>query len=212
MATRESNGATHKLDANSIEGKLNALGFVTCDFLEYGDYDNSCAVERANVKVLFEDSHYAQTFERVWCDKIRLGIYGSDRVWSEYKPDAETTMIVVEYNYSGVNVFIKNDEHADDILRRLQDYPCLDDEAVTEIEHELEMEAWSNWIESDIGRALSKLSEETGEKWQAMESSDCMDLYQKAKERGNEYGHVEAGGSWWIDLDKLTVAIASYLV
>ena len=197
--------------------KLVELGFVTHDILSYGDYDNSCAVERANCRELKNDPYYKDTCENITVSELEIGNLsrGEDGLsaWTPYSPDAETNMITVNFAYNGVQVWIKNDEYAEDILRGLDDYPCISDETMSEIETEMEDEAWSGWIESDIGRALSKLEddEKTRDAWDALTDDGRHELYRTAMDKTNTCGHCESGGTWYVDIDRLLPAIIESL-
>lgn len=183
----------------SVESRMKELGFITHDTLAFGDYDNSCAVERANVKVLKEK--YSETFEVAWCSRVTIW---NNKGEYEYTPDASTMLVCVEYGHGGCVAWLRDTEENQDIIAGLNEYPAIDDEAISEVENELEMEALTNWILHDLRKEIGKQYDESAiDFWDGLEESEVNALYYALKESANEYGHVESGGSFWIDVDKL---------
>ncbi len=83
-------------------------------FACYGDYDNSCHVERANYRWLFEK------FENVEGVIFYYGAYGSHwAVVDPSKASEETIEILIDY------------------LENIIAYPCIDDDLASEVEDEL---------------------------------------------------------------------------
>jgi len=101
---------------------------VTCNVLAYGDYDNSTAVERSNVKAVEE--MFDESEALVWMSHG----HGSYAVGFVYDPEVAEEVI--------------------ELLGALSDYPLVDDEAHSEMEMEMFEEAWNNFGASEFGDAV----------------------------------------------------------
>jgi len=149
------------------EIEVNADGLITCDYISYGDYDNSCAVERANVRYLKE---------RDLIERKETGGYGYVKAWLLDTPENR------------------------ELLEGLFDYPCFDDELVSQVEDEIEEEYIKD--NDDITRLY------TDEPLRSILQDNDMaciipDIYYAAKEQANMQFEVQAGGNGWIDLKRL---------
>lgn len=147
---------------------FNVTKLISCNYIQYGDYDNSCAVERANVRYLKENN------------LIEHEETGS-------------------YNY--VKAWLLDTTENRDLLNELFNYPCFDDDIVSELESEMETE-----MLKDCGRDLhSLLSENIQEAMRELHIFDDIDLdcYYKACEESNTYFEVEAGGNGYIDFERI---------
>lgn len=138
---------------------------ISCDYIQYGDYDNSCAVERANVRYL-ENKNLVEYTER--------GSYGYIKAWLLGTPENE------------------------ELLNSLEDYPCFDDELVSEIEREIE----DQYLD-DCRQDLHKLLSYNDILQDVLFIDFDRECYEKAKELSNEYFIVEAGGNGWIDFERI---------
>lgn len=156
------------------------------EYAEYGDYDNSCEVERSNVRVL-KALHYP-------AGSIGWGAYGHVYYAIEIDPD------------------LMDRERWDELIeifRGLEDYPCIDDEAMGEVMDDAVDDAWSDWI---YGEFLGKVSDSICRQkdWYTCDIDHPVDLSDATRELFNElcntageYPIMESGGSIWIDLDRL---------
>jgi len=155
-----------KIEEKTEEG----VSLISCDYISFGDYDNSCAVERANVRYLEENNLIEQR---------ETGCYGWEKAWL-----LDTT---------------ENRE----LLESLSDYPCFDDELVSQIEMEIEDEYLKD--NDDIFRLYTP--EPLKETLELLDRREIdRDAYEKAKNEGRIYFEVEAGGIGYIDLEKLAPA------
>ena len=64
----------------------NGKTYVSHDYLSFGDYDNSCAVERANVRVL-QEAHLG--FESYSMSDWEYGRQYENREWVDILPESE---------------------------------------------------------------------------------------------------------------------------
>ena len=143
--------------------------YLLIPYCAYGDYDNSCAVERANYDVFLE------RFE------------GNPAVFH----------LVGRYGYCAamVRMGMASDETLEEIVgivEGLMEYPAIDDEAVSAKEYEMLIEAWE-FYEDDVPEEYR---------------DSALKLL---KEEGANYGYVEAGGSVWIETDRLVEGVKEKL-
>lgn len=188
----------------------NGKTYVSHDTLSFGDYDNSCAVERANVRVLreahpgfesysFSDWDQEQRLERSETTKFRE--------WIDILPESE--IVELYGSYGSIQIWIREDiDEENGYTAALEDYPCLDDEAISEIETEIEEEyikdLWPDLVRcfpDDFREALELCG---------IDSLD-QEIYEKAKDETNTYFEVEAGGHGYIDVKRLAPAYADEL-
>ena len=143
-------------------------GLISCDYIQFGDYDNSCAVERANVRYL-EKKGLITELKRFAC--------------------------------GGVQAWIDDTEENRELLNSLENYPCFDDELVSEIETEIE-DDYLRDNSSDLTKLLTCKD--------IIEDVLFLDfdreLYEKAKDETNTYFEVESGGNGYIDFKRLAPA------
>ena len=153
-------------NTNGIHNGNITSQLISCDFISFGDYDNSCAVERANVRYLKEQG---------LIEKLETGSYNYEKAWLLDTPENR------------------------ELLNSLFDYPCFDDELVSEIENEIETEYIKN--NDDIYRATKQPLKDILD-FLDLRVIDA-ELYYKAKENLNMEFVVESGGNGYIDLDKM---------
>ena len=111
--------------------------FLIPKFMQYGDYDNSCMIERSNYKIFLENYKEEEGIFRIY------GGYGS----------------------SGIAISIRyllnpdNEEKAQsiiDVLNSLNDYPCIDDEDMSIMEYDAFIEALDSWAIKEANDLLSR--------------------------------------------------------
>jgi hypothetical protein len=148
------------------------------EYMAYSDYSGG-VVDRANLETFLEK-------------------YGS--VEGVYEATGGYGTRVVAIMLSSIT------EEMVEVFAELSDYPCLDDEALSELETNLEDEDWDNWISGDFSRALCKKFPELEDEIDQMESEDpeqLRELYYTLKERTNTYGYCEDAVSYYIDIEAL---------
>ena len=86
-----------------------------------------------------------------------------------------------------------------ELLESLDDYPCLDDELMLEIENEMQNEAWESYGRRDFDKHLRTLGYDTNES----SSDDLDELFSKIQQAANyDIGHVD-GDSWYFDFKSM---------
>ena len=145
-------------------------------YLSFGDYDNSCNVERSNVRMWEE--MFADSRGENW---IKLtGAYGSESI--AVKLSCTNTEII-------------------ETLQTLENYPAINDEDCNLVTMEMEEEALDNWILRDFkDKVIGHYEADDSE----ADDSEFRSLYFDMKEKTNTYEVVESGGNLWIDIERLT--------
>ena len=154
-------------------------------FLSGSDYSGSL-VEASNFRV-FLDSHKDQLGVSMW------ELYGGHGTYA----------IAVDYT--------KITDEMVEQLNSLSDYPLLNEDDLSELEHERESEAWGNYLASDFKSALGKKfnSEEDERILDEMEDEKLYDLFRDTMEKTNTYYEHETGGSVYVDMDRVAAGVDS---
>lgn len=164
------------------EWKNNDL-YLIPKYMQYGDYDDSSMVERSNYKLFLED--YGDL----------NGVY----------------TISGGYGSSGISLSIAwlinpdNEEKAQSIidqLNALNNYPCIDDEDMCNMEYEAFYEALNDYGVEDTCRALAK---KYGIDVTDYDREKLKDLILEIDRNGNPVFIIESGGSCYIDIDDMIV-------
>lgn len=85
----------------------------------------------------------------------------------------------------------------------LENYPCANDELMSEVEREAEDESWESWIRSDFERALKAQFPESEELIDGADESKLRELLAGAMDRANEYFEHETGGGVYLRLENI---------
>jgi hypothetical protein len=166
----------------NTEWKNNDL-YLVSSYLQYGDYDNSCMVERSNYKIFMES----------------------------YKEETGVFDISRGYGSTGIAISVKwlldpvNEEKADEIielLNGLNDYPCLNDEDMSNMEYEAFYEALKDYGISDTCTALAK---KYGIDVTDYDSAKLEELILEIDRNGNPIFIIESGGNCYIDIDDMVL-------
>jgi hypothetical protein len=103
-------------------------------------------------------------------------------------------------------------------LQSLESYPVLDESDCSELELELQCEAWESWAEREFQRALeSRLSslcgDETAEEiTESLDSDQLFSLFESLREEANEYWESQSSPDQWIDVERVTEKVSSSLL
>ena len=145
------------------------------DLLVYGDYCNTGAVGKANVQSILDDADLCE----------RVGVIKMNEAYN-----TTSLMFPIE---------ALQDEELQNILKALDDYPCLDDELMHELENEMQGDAWISYGQRDFSRYLAKLGYDTDDI-----SSDTLDeLFDHFRSISNyDIGHVD-GDSWYFNFESM---------
>ena len=107
------------------------------DLLVYGDCCNTGAVGRANVQSILDDTELCE----------RVGVIELNEAYN-----TTSLMFPIE---------ALQDKELQNILKSLDDYPCLDDDLMHELENEMQGDAWVSYGQRDFSRYLAKLGYDT---------------------------------------------------
>lgn len=152
--------------------------YLVSSYLQYGDYDNSCMVERSNYKLFMES----------------------------YKEESGIFDISGGYGSSGIAISIQyllspdNEEKAQsiiDLLNGLNDYPCIDDEDMSNMEYDAFYEALNDYGISDTCDELAKKYGITVYKY---DEEKLKELILEIDRQGNPVFMIESGGLCYIDI------------
>jgi hypothetical protein len=144
-------------------------------YLSFGDYDNSCHIERSNV-----------------------------RVFLEMFPESEF-IVYNQGHYGHESVLIRCDCNDGDILRvleALESYSVLNDEDATMQEQEMIREAWyhqSDDIQRRLARLAAEVDDDLEDKARDLSEGELMDIVPD----WSYHAEVEAGGNVYINLDRI---------
>lgn len=169
-----------RMQYNSMDTDLvtdKGILYYASPLLSFGDYDNSCAVERSNVRVFMEE-------------------FGQDPYVMRKRGDYSSEIIYID--------IMCDNEEIISTLCALADYPAMDDQDVSAMEMEMEEEDWSSWMKRDFKKRIEK---KFGVWDSDPDDGKLFELYRELKEQTNTYYEVQSGGSGWCDLDRLLEAI-----
>lgn len=153
--------------------------YFSHNVLSYGDYDNSCDVERSNVRTFlkeFKDSPWIYEHS---------GGYGWHAVWIDIKCD---------------------DENIIDTLNALANYPAMDDEDVSNMRDEMENEDWDNWIRDEFKEQIGK---KFNSNYDEADEDSLRTLYNQLKKSTSTEYFVQSGGNGWVEVSTLVEAMTT---
>jgi len=102
-------------------------------------------------------------------------------------------------------------------IESLEGYPLISEDDHSHLEMEDQEEAWQDWAERDFrrlleGRLAELLPEGQGDRAEetveGLTSSELCRLFHALSEAANEYWQEESCHGWWIDLDKIVLALS----
>jgi len=146
----------------------------THDYFNSGDY-SGCAVEVANRKVLLENTEL--------CERLGLELLSE--------------------NYSSKSILFPiaalQDQEIQEIFKGLNDYPCLNYEAVSEVEIEMEQECWDLFGRDDFKKHLES---QIGLDTETITDAQVDSIYQNASQETNyNIFEVESGTSGYFNFE-----------
>jgi hypothetical protein len=158
--------------------------FLVPKYLQYGDYDSSCMVERSNQKIFLE----------------------------AYENEKGVFSISGDYGSSGIAISVKyllnsENEKAEEILNilhGLNNYPCLDDEDMSNMEYEAYHEAMTEYGTEDCMKALSEKLHVDVYDYDEKKFEEFLD---EKDSHGNPSWIIESGGGCYIEVDKMIEGI-----
>jgi hypothetical protein len=160
-----------------VETAEEANGF-THDLFSSGDYHGS-HVEAANRKVLLENTELCE----------RLGIEELSEMFH-----SDTLLFPIA---------ALNDPELKEIFESLEDYPCLDDEAMSEVERDLEKECWDSFGQDDFEDHLrDTLDDSLTDKIENLTNEQIDSIYYSAtRETNYNIFQVESGTSGYFNFE-----------
>jgi len=176
MAAREPCGYGCKKDCWRSEHQgQDDLEFFESRYLAFGDYDSSCSVERSNVRVIKE---MAKT---CGCTHLRhvYGDYGTEAIWIDTACNCDDIL---------------------ESLKGLETYPLISEDDHSQLEVELQDEAWDSFYRSDFVRALEK---KFGCDILDYDNEKCREYCRQLEDESNTYWACESGGNMYLDLKRL---------
>ena len=174
-------------DDNSYTEK----GYYCIHLASFGDYDNSCEIERANQRWLEE--HYSE-FITITREQFNSQI-------------CHITMEDIECLDWSKPEILERAQELIDILCHLTDYPSIDDELASLVAMELQDETWENCYKQDVLRLLDKQFPELELDDLEIDDEKLRELFEQKRESLNRYWEIQAGGNAYINIEFITEAI-----
>lgn len=91
-----------------------------------------------------------------------------------------------------------------EVLAALEDYPSVDDESLSALEHEQVEEAWNNWGESEFRTGLER---HLGGSADDVTAEDLWVCFSEAAEASNSYWEDQDGGGMWINMKRVLAKV-----
>ena len=188
--------------------KIGNRTFAALPACSFGDYGGDGSVGLANIRELrkqFSDRMITDSFDSWFSDGTPKTVY-VNREWVDRDP-AEfdgVSLIVLKGSYSSESAYLDVDcEEYREIAAALDQYPALNDEAVSAVELEWEHDAIVECCR-DIGRELSSdyLTEDDEDRatledvWQELDAEKQAEIVRQAMQDGNIYASVEYSSSF----------------
>lgn len=146
--------------------------------LSFGNYDNSCHIERSNLRVFREE--HAETEGKDWI--YIYGGHGSEAI--------------------AIKIDTTNEAIINDMLS-LENYPCLSDEDASETEREMINDSIDFWLLSDLQKEINKNCNYDDSDPDEEELKTWM---HEVMEENNIYPSIEAGGNVYIPINEIAAA------
>lgn len=91
-----------------------------------------------------------------------------------------------------------------EVLSSLDDYPSVDDEALSELEMEQSDEAWNDWGSGDFRRELEK---KFGGNADEVTDEDLYTCFHEAMETTNSYWEDQSGSGMYVDMKRVVKGV-----
>jgi hypothetical protein len=170
--------SAEKLEENTAHGKF----YYAPALLSFGDYDNSSAIERANVREFL-----SKFSECCGSEFLHLkGAYYSESIY--------------------IDVMTQNTEIIE-ILQGLENYPAINDEAVGEVEMELNDQAWDCCYKDQFLKLLAERFGKYSIEAPTDKEGDLRQFFEEHAVIVNEYWVIESGGNSYIDVKRIVKSV-----
>jgi len=164
--------------------------YVTDSALSFGDYGGSGSYGLANIEQIIEEhseSVCQTSFSCLHDCEVTDGRYLGKELVDEVR-DNRPEVLDVYGDYSSRQVYLRADlEETPELMKSLEDYPCLDDERTSQVEMRWLDEAWSDWLKRDL---IETLADDDLEDY-ADDYDDLFSIFWQAMEDCNEYPIAE---------------------
>ena len=202
--------------------KIGNRTFAALPACSFGDYGGDGSVGLANIRELrkqFSDRMITDSFDSWFSDGTPKTVY-VDRAWID-RPESDfdgVSLIVLEGSYNSESAYLDIDcDEYQDIAASLENYPALNDEAVSEVELEWEDDAIVECCH-DVGRELSSdyLTGDDEDRatledvWHELNAEKQAEIVRQAMQDGNVYASVEYSSSY-ISADELAPYVRAIL-
>ena len=202
--------------------KIGNRTFALLPNCTFGDYSGSSSVGLANIRYLrkeFADRMVVDSFNNWHNDGAPERVY-VDRAWID-RPESDfagVSLIVLEGWHSSESAYLDIDcDEYQDIAASLENYPALNDEAVSEVELEWENDAIVKCCR-DIGLELSDdyLTSDDNDfatlqdVWHKLNAEKQAEIVRQVMRDGNVYASVEYSSSY-ISADELAPYVRAIL-
>ena len=188
--------------------KIGNRTFAALPACSFGDYGGDSSVGLANIRYLreqFADRMVEDSFSSWHSDGTPKTVY-VNREWVD-RPESDfdgVSLIVLEGSYNSESAYLDVDcAEYQDIAASLENYPALNDEAVSEVELEWENDAIVECCR-DIGRELSDdyLTSDDNDfatlqdVWDDLDADKQLEIARQGMRDGNIYASVEYSSSY----------------
>jgi hypothetical protein len=177
---------------------VRGISYVSHAMLSFGDYGGAGSVGLANIRTLMgEHPDSAEVYMSNLDNE-----YFHDEDWALKIEQDRPALLVAFGSYGGQQAWLREDI-ADDTLRAMADYPCLDDQEVSNVEHEWLEEALDSYLlRFDIPHALRDIDEELEDKWNELPADAQRRMFYDAMESADIYPEPEYS-SVHVDAEKI---------
>lgn len=156
--------------------------FLMSRYFGYSDYDDSCMVERSNFKLFMEEYENEEGIFSVY------GGYGTTDIAISLK------WLLNPVNEDKANEII-------DLLKGLNDYPCIDDEDMSNMEYDAFLEALDNFAIKECNDLLA--NQFLTDVYDFNEDKLKEVLLESNRNLDYDAYEIESGGSVYIDTKRL---------
>lgn len=160
--------------------------YLSHEYSLSGDYCDGGTVGLSNKNVLVEDYHHYEV----------IGGYGSS-----FAIIPLTFLLNEENIENGISDSIL------DVYQGLNEYPCIDEDELNQIESDGIDEAWDNWVRYDFINEISKKFNDKIDDIEEKFDKDCYELFSILMDRSNNYWFNDGGTDMWINIEDVVKSV-----
>lgn len=175
--------------------------YYTHDCLTYGSYSGAGSIGAANIESMW-DTIKEKEIGYSDCSFEAMTLMSKGVEPYRGSPLYLAPVLEAYGMYNSKQLFVREDcAPLMDLLKKLEDYPCLDEDKLSEIEAERESEAWDNWLCSDLCGFLDPdLYDAYSEGY--LDGNVLFELYRKAMDETNTYP-IQTYDGIEVELDRI---------